>query len=214
PSEYEVTSDDESECDVPVKDESSSVFTTFSNPIFDCNDDFTSSNDESLSNKDVPMENFKVYSNLLFDDEEINSDKIDPHYFNVEYDLIESLSNQDTLFDSFPKFDYLEEFSGELMPTSIINEERIKREHEEYIIEDSDSLREEIDIFTGTDDLMPPGIESDDDDSCWDFTLRDDIDGITISYHSLIHKGFKELCVEFEGVVMCSLTGDEYLGYG
>nr|GEZ04698.1 hypothetical protein [Tanacetum cinerariifolium] len=35
PSEYEVTSDDESECDVPVKDESSPVFTTFSNPIFD-----------------------------------------------------------------------------------------------------------------------------------------------------------------------------------
>nr|GEZ26852.1 putative reverse transcriptase domain-containing protein [Tanacetum cinerariifolium] len=30
--------------------------------------------------------------------------------------------------------------------------------------EDSDSLREEIDIFTGTDDLMPPGIESDDYD--------------------------------------------------
>nr|GEY40342.1 retrovirus-related Pol polyprotein from transposon TNT 1-94 [Tanacetum cinerariifolium]GEY40680.1 retrovirus-related Pol polyprotein from transposon TNT 1-94 [Tanacetum cinerariifolium] len=25
--------------------------------------------------------------------------------------------------------------------------------------------------------------------SCWDFTLRDDIDGITICYHSLIHKG-------------------------
>nr|GEW85652.1 hypothetical protein [Tanacetum cinerariifolium] len=24
---------------------------------------------------------------------------------------------------------------------------------------------------------------------CWDFTLRDDIDGITICYHSLIHKG-------------------------
>nr|GFB63043.1 hypothetical protein [Tanacetum cinerariifolium] len=33
PSEYEVTSDDESECDVPVKDESSPVFTTFSNPF-------------------------------------------------------------------------------------------------------------------------------------------------------------------------------------
>nr|GEV45735.1 reverse transcriptase domain-containing protein [Tanacetum cinerariifolium] len=41
--------------------------------------------------------------------------------------------NENTLFDSSPKFDYLEEFSGELMPTSIINEERIKREHEEYI---------------------------------------------------------------------------------
>nr|GEU73811.1 reverse transcriptase domain-containing protein [Tanacetum cinerariifolium] len=68
PSEYEVTSDDESECDVPVKDESSSVFTTFSNPPFDDNDDFTSSDDESFSDED---------------------------------------------------FDYLEEFSGELMPTSI-----------------------------------------------------------------------------------------------
>nr|GFC39625.1 hypothetical protein [Tanacetum cinerariifolium] len=31
------------------------------------------------------------------------------------------------------EFDYLEEFSGELMPASIINEERIKREHAEYM---------------------------------------------------------------------------------
>nr|GEX60377.1 reverse transcriptase domain-containing protein [Tanacetum cinerariifolium] len=144
PSEYEVTFDDESECDVPIKDESSPVFTTFSNPIFDCNDDLTSSDDESLSDKDIQMKDFKVYSNPLFDDEEIKSDKINPHYFNVEYDLIESLSNQDTLIDSSPKFDYLEEFSGEL---------------------DSDSQREEIDIFTDTDDLLPPGIESEDYDS-------------------------------------------------
>nr|GEW35516.1 retrovirus-related Pol polyprotein from transposon TNT 1-94 [Tanacetum cinerariifolium] len=190
PSEYEVASDDESECDVPVKDESSLVFMTFSNPIFDCNDNFTSSDDESLSDEDVLMKDFKVYSNLLFDDEEINSE-IDPHCFNAESNLIESLSNRDTLFDSSPKFDYLEEFSGALMPTSIVDEERIRREHEEYIslmeklfsinsyprplenfhansiienlpsstipVEDSDSPREEIDIFTGTDDLLPPG---------------------------------------------------------
>nr|GEW30002.1 hypothetical protein [Tanacetum cinerariifolium] len=199
PDEYEVTSDDESECDVPIKDESSPVFTTFSNPLFDDNDDFTSSDDESLSDEDVPMEDFKVYSNPLFDDEEINSDEIDPHCFNIESDLIESLSNQDTLIDSSPKFDYLEEISGEHMPTSIVNEEHIRREHEEYIslmeklftinsvprpmenfhantivetlpsspipVGDSDSQREEIDIFTGTDDLLPPGIESDDYDS-------------------------------------------------
>nr|GEW29749.1 hypothetical protein [Tanacetum cinerariifolium] len=195
-SEYEVTSDDESECDVPAKDESSQSFTTFSNPLFDCNDDFTSSDDVLLCKEDVPMENFKVYSNHLFDDEKINSDKIHPHYFNAESDLIESLSNRDTLFNSSPKYDYLKKFSGELMPTSIINEKHIKREHEEYIslmekllainsfprplenfhantiietlptstipVGDGDSLREEIDIFTGTDDLMPPGIESDD----------------------------------------------------
>nr|GEW52802.1 hypothetical protein [Tanacetum cinerariifolium] len=133
PSESEVTSDNESECDVPVKDESSPVFTTFLNHLFDCNDDFTSSVDESLSNEDVLMEIFKIYSNPLFDDEEMISNKIDPHYFNAESNLIESLPNQDTLFDSSLKFDYLEEFSGELIPTSIINEERIKREHEEYI---------------------------------------------------------------------------------
>nr|GEZ02959.1 hypothetical protein [Tanacetum cinerariifolium] len=56
------------------------IFTTFSNPIFDDNDDFTSSDDESLSSeKDVPMKDFKVYSNPLFDDDEINSDEIDPY---------------------------------------------------------------------------------------------------------------------------------------
>nr|GEW62427.1 hypothetical protein [Tanacetum cinerariifolium] len=148
PSEYEVTSDDESD------------------------------DDESLSDEDVSIEDFKVYSNPLFDDEEINSDKLDPHCFNAESDLIESLSNHDTLIDSSSKFDYLKEISGELIPSSIVNEERIKREHEEYIslmekllainsfpLEDSDSLREEIDIFTGTDDLMPLGSESDDYDS-------------------------------------------------
>nr|GEV76083.1 hypothetical protein [Tanacetum cinerariifolium] len=209
PSKYEVTSDNESECDVPVNDESSTIFMTFSNPLFDYNDDFTSSDDESLSNEDVSMESFKIYSNPLFDDEEIISNKIDPHYFNVESNLIEPLPNQDTLFDSSPKFDYLEEFSGELMPTSIINEARIKRKHEEYIslleklltinsfprplenfhantiiknlptspnpVEDSDSLREEIDIFTDTDDLMPPGIESDDYDSEGDIHFLEEL---------------------------------------
>nr|GEY12724.1 hypothetical protein [Tanacetum cinerariifolium] len=115
PSEYEVASDDESECDVPIKDEPSPAFTTFSNPLFDDNDDFTSSDDESLFDEDVPTEDFKVYSNPLFDDAKINSDNIDPHCFNAESDLIESLLNQDTLIDSSPKFDFLlKEFSGEL----------------------------------------------------------------------------------------------------
>nr|GEY05376.1 hypothetical protein [Tanacetum cinerariifolium] len=186
-SEYEVTSDDENKCDVPIKDESFSVFTTFSNPLFNDNDDFMSSDDESISDEDVPIEEFKVYSNPLFDDE-INSNEIYPHYFNVESDFVESLSNRDTLIDSSLKIDFLEEFFGALLPTNIADEERIKREHAEYIsimerlftinpyphpiensntvvetlttspilIEDSDSQREEIDIFTGTDELLPP----------------------------------------------------------
>ncbi|GJU24014.1 hypothetical protein Tco_1162635 [Tanacetum coccineum] len=111
PSESEDFSDNESECDMPVCDD----FTTFSNPLFDSNDDFTSSDDESLFEEDILMENFKIYSNPLFDDEEIISPKIDPHYFNVESNLIEYLFNHDILIDSSPKFDYLlEEFSGEL----------------------------------------------------------------------------------------------------
>nr|GEY31023.1 hypothetical protein [Tanacetum cinerariifolium] len=184
PSEYEVTSDDENECDVPVKDGSSPVFTTFSNPIFDDNDDFTSSDDESLSDEDVLIEDFKVYSNPLFDDDEINSDDIESHYFNAEADLIESLSNHNTLFDSSLKFDYLEEFSGEFMPTNIVNEERIRREHEEYIslmekllAINSFPRMEEIDIFNGTDDLLPPGIESDDYDSEGDFHFLEELLG-------------------------------------
>nr|GEV18969.1 hypothetical protein [Tanacetum cinerariifolium] len=115
PSEYKVTSDDESECEVPVKDDSSLIFTTFSNPLFDDNDDFTSSDDELLFEEDVLTEEFKVYSNPLFDDEEIKSNEIDPHCFNDESDLIESLCNRNTLIDSSPKFDFLlRSFAGEL----------------------------------------------------------------------------------------------------
>nr|GFA21470.1 hypothetical protein [Tanacetum cinerariifolium] len=58
--------------------------------------------------------NFKIYSNPLFDNE-IISNKTDPHHVNVESDLIESLLNRDTLIDSSPMFDYLlEEFSSKL----------------------------------------------------------------------------------------------------
>ncbi|GJX55203.1 hypothetical protein Tco_0285100 [Tanacetum coccineum] len=205
PSESEDFSDNESECDVPECDETSPTFTTFSNPLFDSNDDFTSSDDESLSDEDVPMENFKIYSNPLFDDEEIISTKIDPHSFNAESNLIESLLNRDTLIDSSPKFDFLfEEFSGELahidpIPPRIEKadfdlEEEIRlvenllydnsspRPPEELnleiadtifkslspspiLVEDSDSLMEEIDLFLASNDLMPPGIEDDDYDS-------------------------------------------------
>nr|GEY70791.1 hypothetical protein [Tanacetum cinerariifolium] len=178
PSEYKVTSDDESECDVPDKDDSSSFFTTFSNLLFNDNDDFTSSDDESLSNEDVPIEEFK--------------------------------------------FDYLKEFSGAFMPSSIADEERIKREHAEYIslmerlftinpchrlmensntivetlptspipLEYSDSQREEIDIFTGTDELLPPSFESDDYDSERDINVLEELlvdDSISLPKNELFY---------------------------
>ncbi|GJU75961.1 hypothetical protein Tco_1273031 [Tanacetum coccineum] len=92
PSESEDFSDIESECDVPVCDD----FTTFSNLLFDADNDFSSSDDKSFSDEDVPKE---IYSNPLFD-EEIISTKIDPHHFNTESDLIESFLNRDTLIIS------------------------------------------------------------------------------------------------------------------
>nr|GEV18871.1 hypothetical protein [Tanacetum cinerariifolium] len=188
PSESEVTFDNESECDVPVNYKSSLIFTTFSNPLFYCNDNFTSSDDKSLSNEDVLMENFKIYSNPLFDDEEIISTKIDLHYFNAESNFLESLLNRDTLIDSSLKFDYLlEEFSGELahidpIPPGI-KEDDFDLEEAIYLslspspipIEDNDSHMEEIDLFLAMDELMPPGIENDDYDSEWDIYFLEEL---------------------------------------
>ncbi|GJW01892.1 hypothetical protein Tco_1560748 [Tanacetum coccineum] len=82
PSEFKDTSHNDSECDLPFCDDSPPLdvlggnSVTFSNPLFDSNDDFTSSNDESLPEEDVQEENFKIYSNLLFEfyEEYISSD--------------------------------------------------------------------------------------------------------------------------------------------
>nr|GFC10141.1 hypothetical protein [Tanacetum cinerariifolium] len=102
-------SEGEHECDVPACDD----FTTFSNILFDADDDFSSSEYESFSGEDISK---KIYSNPLFD-EEIISIKMDMHHFNAESDLIESLLNQDSsIISSSLKIDYLlDEFAGELI---------------------------------------------------------------------------------------------------
>ncbi|GJZ60456.1 reverse transcriptase domain-containing protein [Tanacetum coccineum] len=65
-------------------------FVTFSNPLFDANDDFTFSDDESLLKEDVQEENFKIYSNPLFEfDIEYISSDVNP-LFNEELEDIES----------------------------------------------------------------------------------------------------------------------------
>nr|GEV11048.1 hypothetical protein [Tanacetum cinerariifolium] len=162
------------------------------------------SDDESFSDEDVLKENFKIYSNPLFD-EEIISTKIDLHHFNAESDLIESLLNRDTLIVFSSKFDsLLEEFSSELAHIDLItprideadfnpkeeirlvekllydnSSPRPSKEHSSKIsddviesfspspilVEGSDSLMEEINIFLSPDDSIPSGIENDDYDS-------------------------------------------------
>nr|GEX70447.1 hypothetical protein [Tanacetum cinerariifolium] len=108
PSESEDLSNIGCECDVPVCDD----FSTFSNLLFDVDDNFSSSDEKLFSDEDVPKE---IYSNLLFN-EEIISIKIDSHHFNVESDLIESFLDQDSLIISSSKIDsLLDEFVGELI---------------------------------------------------------------------------------------------------
>ncbi|GJV83655.1 hypothetical protein Tco_1523553 [Tanacetum coccineum] len=72
PSESEDTFESDNDCDLPTCEDFSpiNVFeeksVTFSNPLFDSNDDFTSSDDESLFDEDIPEDNVKIYSNPLF----------------------------------------------------------------------------------------------------------------------------------------------------
>nr|GEX50150.1 hypothetical protein [Tanacetum cinerariifolium] len=128
---------------------------------------------------------FTTISNLLFDNDKINSDEINSH---VESNSNESTSNHDTV-----KCDYLDEFYGSFIPIHILEEERIRREHADYInriemlftinprphpstyantnvesfssllipIQESESHQEEIDVVTVTDDMLPPRIEND-----------------------------------------------------
>ncbi|GJU57986.1 hypothetical protein Tco_1235752 [Tanacetum coccineum] len=118
----------------------------------------------------------KLIQTLVDLDEEIISSEFNPihnedldstlknDHFDTESYLLESLLNRDTLMANSPKIDsLLDEFAGELItiPPRIVN-----REHEEYIsLMGEDFLREEIDIFSGPDDSIPLGIESDDYDS-------------------------------------------------
>nr|GFA61188.1 hypothetical protein [Tanacetum cinerariifolium] len=99
-------SEGESGCDVPA------CFTTFSNVLFNAEYEFDSSHNQSLSDEDIPE---KIFSNPLFE-EEIIPMKIDPHHFNAESDLIESLLNHDSsIIPPCSKIDsLLDEFAGEL----------------------------------------------------------------------------------------------------
>ncbi|GJT39466.1 hypothetical protein Tco_0939331 [Tanacetum coccineum] len=81
--ESEDMSYSDKECDLPFCDN----FVTFSNPLFDANDDFTS------SNEGVPEENIKIYSNPLFDfDDEYISSDVNPLFKEV----LEDIENKDS----------------------------------------------------------------------------------------------------------------------
>nr|GEV48215.1 hypothetical protein [Tanacetum cinerariifolium] len=178
-SKCEVTLEDEIECDMPANDDCSPVFTTFSNPLFKDNDDHNSSNDESLPDEDVPAEEFKIYSNPLCDEDKINSDKLDPHCFNVESDFVESLLNRDTFIDFSSKFDFFVElahikpenpksnfdFEEEIrLIENLLYDNSFPRPSEELNAEIADTIIESIclpiPVKNEEDNSIPPGIEN------------------------------------------------------
>nr|GEU85063.1 hypothetical protein [Tanacetum cinerariifolium] len=180
PSESEDLSD--SECDKPTCDN----FTTFSNLLFDADDNFYSSDNESFSDEDISK---KIYSNPLFD-EEIISIKIDPHHFNAESDLIESLVNHDSsIISSSLKIDsLLDEFASELIllksiPPGIDKTDCDPEEEIHHIEKLFDSFIKEINLSFTSVDSMPPGIENDDYDFEGDILILEEL--LSNDSHSL-----------------------------
>nr|GEY28338.1 hypothetical protein [Tanacetum cinerariifolium] len=164
---------------------------------------------------DVPAyEDFTTFSNLLFDvDDDFSSN---PHHFNDESDLIESLLNNDSsIISSSSKIDSLfDEFARELtllksFPPGIneidcdpeeetrlikrlLYDNSSPRLLEEFVsensdaaiksfspfpipVEDSDSFMEEIDLSFTPDDPMSSGIEEDDYDSKRDIVIFEEL---------------------------------------
>ncbi|GJY68692.1 hypothetical protein Tco_0471674 [Tanacetum coccineum] len=118
---------------------------TFSNPLFDSNDDFTSSDDESLSDEDVPEDNVKIYSNPLFkyDDESICSD-VNPYFDEV----LEDIESKDSYVSN------LDEPALLVTPLSDANEDECF---------DREGVIDEIDAFLDMD--ISRDIENGDHDS-------------------------------------------------
>nr|GFA60300.1 hypothetical protein [Tanacetum cinerariifolium] len=172
-------------------------------------DEVTESNAESLlpisSKCEVTLEDEIEY--------EINSDKLDPHCFNVESDFVESLLNHDTFIEFSSKFD----FSGELahikpeipkfdfdfeeeirLIENLLYDNSFPRSPEELNAEIADTIIESIhlspipvqdgeaDLFL-FDNSIPPGIENVADDPEGDVRFLEEL---LINDSILSHKSF------------------------
>nr|GEU81879.1 integrase, catalytic region, zinc finger, CCHC-type, peptidase aspartic, catalytic [Tanacetum cinerariifolium] len=111
PSESEVTSNNENECDEPVNDESSPIFTTFSNPLLASDDDFSSSDDKSFSVEDE------------FSGELAHIDPIPPGNEEGDFNLEEEIRLFEDMFDSQIEEINLFLATDDLMPPGIENDD-------------------------------------------------------------------------------------------
>ncbi|GJS08630.1 hypothetical protein Tco_0365426 [Tanacetum coccineum] len=175
--DYSTSSDDESSHEEVIHEIG---FKTYSNPLFDLDEEIISSEFNPIHNEDLDCtpkndrfdtESYLLESLLNRDTLMASSPKIDslfdefagelitipPRIVNREHEEYISLLER-LLYDNSspcPPEDFHANPNTiiESLPTFPIP------------VEDSDSLREEIDIFSDPDDSIPPGIESDDYDS-------------------------------------------------
>ncbi|GJT45349.1 hypothetical protein Tco_0954064, partial [Tanacetum coccineum] len=171
------SSDDESSHEEVIHEIS---FKTYSNPLFDLDEEIISSEFNPIHNEDLDStpkndrfdtESYLPESLLNRDTLMASSPKIDspfdefagelitipPRIVNREHEEYISLMERFLYNNSSPR--PLEDFHA--IPNTIIE----SLPTFPIPVEDSDSLREEIDIFPGPDDSIPSGIKSDDYDS-------------------------------------------------
>ncbi|GJY66031.1 hypothetical protein Tco_0468269 [Tanacetum coccineum] len=189
-SESEDTFESDSECDLPFCDN----FVTFSNPLFNDNDDFTSSDDESLLEEDVSKENFKIYSNPLFefDDEYISSD-VNP-IFN---EVLEDIESEDSYFSKLDEPDLL------VTRLSKLNEDECFDPGGDFVLEEIEACP--------TSDLILPGIDDAEFDPEGDILILEKLlNGDPSSPLPLKELNFKELKV-IKSDVSTDFKDDYYL---
>ncbi|GJX55111.1 hypothetical protein Tco_0285008 [Tanacetum coccineum] len=158
-----VSSDDESSHEEVIHEMS---FKTYSNPLFDLDEEIISSEFNPIHSESYLLESLLNRDTLMASSPKVDSTfdefvgelkTIPPGIVNREHEEYISMMERLLYDKSTPRppeaFQANSDTIIESLPTFPIP------------VEDSDSLREEIDIFPGPDDSIPPGIESDDYDS-------------------------------------------------
>nr|GFA70883.1 hypothetical protein [Tanacetum cinerariifolium] len=165
-------SEGESECDMPAREE----FTTFSNILFNADYEFDSSDDQSCSDEDHHDNAESTHDSSL-----IISSKIDS--------LLDEFAGELTLLKSIPpgidETDCHHENEIHFIERLLYNNSS-PRPPKEFVFENSDAaiesfspspipVEDKIDLFLTSDDLMPPSIEEDDDDSEMDILILEEL---------------------------------------
>nr|GEX73286.1 hypothetical protein [Tanacetum cinerariifolium] len=186
PREYEVTYDNESECDVPVCEDSFDVLKDYSEILSDSNNDDTSSDDDAF--KDIEYVEASLVSleeeNVVYQEEkEIDlEDILQIQDSSSSIPILEKSDNSLSYSDnSLPKFKTFSDHTEETRSGSTTAHANSTRpEYDSFCFEiepdqgrltsvvkndisdnsTNDPLLEEVDLFLASDNSIPPGIEN------------------------------------------------------